>query len=88
MSAAIRIKPKNITSTKMLKHTGSTLEISTRPGSGRPRRRAKAARIRYQITMATCPPSSGSSGSMLKMPTKMFSDAISSSTKLTLYCQP
>src|SRR5580704_15566475 len=34
------------------------------------------------------PPSSGSNGSRLKAPTKMFSEAMSSSTKLTLYCQP
>ena len=37
---------------------------------------------------ATWPPSIGSSGSRLKAPMKMFSEAMSSSTKLTLYCQP
>ena len=46
--------------------TGSIRAVSTGPGSGRPRQRAQARLSPSQQAPATCPPSSGRSGTRLK----------------------
>src|SRR5699024_3452237 len=55
--------------------TGSIRDMSTGPGSGRPRRRARERRAPSSSAPATCPPSSGSSGTRLNTNSAMFSEA-------------
>src|SRR5699024_6644313 len=68
-----RVIAMNTSATALV--SGSIRDMSTGPGSGLPRSRVRNRRTPSYSAPATCPPSSGSSGSRLNTNSAMFSEA-------------